>query len=147
MPSITNFMTCEPASNVPDHPNSATFQASGPWLTRNSETTLWLPGGRNSVKSCTNSSKLALPPMRVVASATAINSAGKKARKRLNAMACEIMLQRGKTRVNRLYPRFTIPAKEIIAGHYTCRIRAPAYFSRRIPRVSTVPGHAPDRRE
>ena len=57
--------------------------------------------------------------MRVVAKATAINSAGKKARKRLKAMACAIMLQRGKTRVTMLYPRFTICPKEIISGHYT----------------------------
>jgi len=38
------------------------------------------------------SNKLVLPPIRLVASATAINSAGKNARKRLKAIACEITL-------------------------------------------------------
>src|SRR5215471_10292625 len=109
-------MTCDPASSVPDQPSNATFHASGPRFTRNSETMPRLSGGRNSIKSLTISSKLALPPMRVVAKATAINNAGKNARKRLNAMACEIMLHLGKTRVNMPKARFTIGAKEIICG-------------------------------
>jgi len=37
-------------------------------------------------------------PQRLVAMATVSSNVGKKARKRLKAMACEIMLHRGKTR-------------------------------------------------
>jgi hypothetical protein len=39
-------------------------------------------------------------PQRLVAMPTANSSVGKKARKRLKAMACEIMAQRGNTRAN-----------------------------------------------
>jgi hypothetical protein len=38
--------------------------------------------------------------MRLVANATAISNAGKKARKRLKAIACEITPHRGNTRAN-----------------------------------------------
>ena len=47
------------------------------------------------MKSWIISSKLALPPKRVLAAATANSKVGKNARKRLKAMACEIMLHRG----------------------------------------------------
>src|SRR5882762_8042569 len=66
------------------------------------------------------SNKLVLPPIRLVASATAINSVGKNARKRLKAIACEITLHRGNTRANIPYTRRRSPAADIIAGHYTC---------------------------
>jgi len=66
------------------------------------------------------SNKLVLPPIRLVASATAINSVGKNARKRLKAIACEITLHRGNTRANIPYTRRRSPAAEIIADHYTC---------------------------
>ena len=58
--------------------------------------------------------------MGLVARPTAISRVGKKARKRLNAMACEIMLQRGKTRPNMLSARLERAADAIIATHYTC---------------------------
>src|SRR6266403_1699684 len=97
---LTSFITWEPASSVPVQPSAAIFQASGPRFTRNSETIAWLPGGKNWVRSAIRSNRLVLPPRRLVASATAISKAGKKARKRLKAMACEIMLHCGKTRAN-----------------------------------------------
>src|SRR5882762_10153760 len=120
IPCITSFITCEPASNVPVHPSAAIFHASGPRFTKNSETIVWLPGGKNCVRSSMRSNKLVLPPIRLVASATAISSVGKNARKRLKAIACEIMLHRGNTRANIPYTRRRSPATEIIAGHYTC---------------------------
>src|SRR6266853_4965982 len=113
-------MTWEPASKVPVHPKAAIFHASGPRFTKNSETIPWLPGGKNCVRSAIRSKRLVFPPIRLVASATAINNAGKNARKRLKAMACEITPHRGNTRANIPYTRLRIPAAEIIAGHYTC---------------------------
>src|ERR1700730_1677116 len=113
-------MTCVPARSVPPKPSSAHFQASGPRLTRNSETICWLPGGRKVVKSEIKSNKLVRPPMGLVAKPTAMSNAGKKARKRLNAMACEIMLQRGKTLPNMLRARLETAADAIIVRHYTC---------------------------
>src|ERR1700732_3526695 len=120
MPSISNFITCVPASSVPPKPNSAHFHASGPRLIRNSETICWLPGGRKVVKSEIKSNRLVRPPMGLVAKPTAISKAGKKARNRLKAMACEIMLQRGKTLPNMLSARLETAADAIIVRHYTC---------------------------
>src|SRR6266852_1155446 len=120
IPCITSFITCEPASKVPVHPSAAIFQASGPRFTKNSETIAWLPGGKNCVRSAIKSNRLVLPPIRLVASPTAISRAGKKAKKRLNAIACEITPHRGKTRANIRYARRSNPAVEFIAGHYTC---------------------------
>src|SRR5216683_6825728 len=66
------------------------------------------------------SNKLVLPPIRLVANATAISRAGKNARKRLKAIACEITLHRGNTRANIRYTlRKSFPA-ESMASHYTC---------------------------
>src|SRR5712664_2501599 len=65
------------------------------------------------------SNRLVLPPIRLVASATAISSVGKNARKRLKAIACEITPHRGNTRANIPYKRRWSPAGEFIAGHYT----------------------------
>src|SRR5467141_908734 len=112
-------MTWEPASKVPVHPKAAIFHASGPRFTKNSETIVWLPGGKNCVRYSMRSNKLVLPPIRLVASATAMNSVGKNARKRLKAIACEITPHRGNTRANIPYTRRRSPAAEIIAGHYT----------------------------
>src|SRR5882762_508679 len=61
MPCITSFITCEPASNVPVHPSAAIFHASGPRFTKNSETIVWLPGGKNCVRSSMRSNKLVFP--------------------------------------------------------------------------------------
>jgi len=57
--------------------------------------------------------------MGLVATPTAINKAGKKAKNKLNAMACEIMLQRGKTLANMLNARLETAADAIIVRHYT----------------------------
>src|SRR5260370_1381059 len=111
-----------PCSTVPLHPRAAIFHASGPCITKNCETIGWLPGGKNCVKSVMRSNRLVLPPIRLVASATAISKVGKNARKRLKAMACEIMLHRGNTRANIWYARRDNPAAEIIAGHYTRQV-------------------------
>src|SRR5277367_2861384 len=121
MPSINRRITWEPASNVPVQPTSASFQASGPRFTRNSETMLWLPGGRNTVKSLIKSKRLVRPPMRLVAKPTRISNAGKNVKNKLNAMACEIMLQRGNTRrnVRNAWPKRE--EAEAIARHYTHR--------------------------
>src|ERR1700692_635804 len=119
MPSISSFITCEPASSVPPRPSSAPLHASGPRLTRNSETICWLPGGRNVVKSEIKSKRLVRTPMGLVATATAISKAGKKARNKLKAMACEIMLQRGNTLANMLSARLETAADAIIVRHYT----------------------------
>src|SRR5258705_13974858 len=113
-------MTWDPASKVPVHPSAAIFHASGPRFTKNSETIPWLPGGKNCVRSAIRSKRLVFPPIRLVASATAISNAGKNARKRLKAMAWEITPHRGNTRANIPYTRLRIPAAEIIARHYTC---------------------------
>src|SRR5713226_6428276 len=112
-------MTWEPASKVPVHPRAAIFHASGPRFTKNSETIPWLPGGKNCVRSAIRSKRLVLPPILLVASATAISNAGKNARKRLNAMACEITLHLGNTRANIPYVRRRSLAPGFIAGHYT----------------------------
>src|SRR5260370_34729097 len=121
IPCITSYITWEPASNAPVHPSAAIFHASGPRFTKNSETIAWLPGGRNCMRSPIRSKRLVLPPIRLVANATAISSAGKNARKRLKAIACEITLQRGNTRTNIPYARRRNTAAELIAGDYTCR--------------------------
>src|SRR6267143_667268 len=117
---LASFMAWEPASKVPVHPKAAIFHASGPRFTKNSETIPWLPGGKNCVRSAIRSKRLVFPPIRLVASATAISNAGKNARKRLKAMAWEITPHRGKTRANIQYTRLRIPAAEIIARHYSC---------------------------
>src|SRR5260370_11026277 len=66
------------------------------------------------------SNRLVLPPIRLVANATAIRRVGKNARKRLKAIACEITLHRGNTRANIRYTfRKSFPA-ESMASHYTC---------------------------
>src|SRR5260370_33464084 len=66
------------------------------------------------------SNRLVLPPIRLVANATAISSVGKNARKRVKAIACEITLHRGNTRTNIRYTlRKSFPA-ESMASHYTC---------------------------
>src|SRR6266446_8141009 len=72
------------------------------------------------MRSVIRSKRLVLPPIRLVASATAIRSAGKNARKRLKAIACEIMLHRGNTRANVRYARRRNLAAGFITGHYTC---------------------------
>src|SRR6266700_5146070 len=72
------------------------------------------------MRSVIRSKRLVLPPIRLVASATAIRSAGKNARKRLKAIACEIMLHRGNTLANVRYARRRSLATGFIAGHYTC---------------------------
>src|SRR6266478_9474538 len=72
------------------------------------------------MRSVIRSKRLVLPPIRLVASATAISSAGKNARKRLKAIACEIMLHRGNTLANVRYARRRNLAAGFIAGHYTC---------------------------
>src|SRR5712664_1657110 len=113
-------MTWDPASKVPVHPSAAIFHASGPRFTKNSETIVLLPGGKNCVKSAIRSNRLVLAPIRLVANATAISNVGKNARKRLKAIACEITLHRGNTRANIPYIRRWSPAAEFIAGHYTC---------------------------
>src|SRR5216683_4084705 len=119
-------MTWDPASKVPVHPSAAIFHASGPRFTKNSETIPWLPGGKNCVRSAIRSKRLVFPPIRLVASATAISNVGKNARKRLKAMAWEITPHRGNTRANIPYVRRRSPEAEIIAGHYTCDSHSPS---------------------
>src|SRR5271170_5101836 len=119
MPSISNRITCEPASNVPAHPTSASFHASGPRFTRNSDTMLWLPGGRNAVRSVIKSSRLVRPPMRLVAKPTMISSAGKNAKNKLKAIAWESMPQRGRTRATIRIVRLNREGSGTIARHYT----------------------------
>src|SRR5258707_15679188 len=119
IPCITSFITCEPASNVPVHPSAAIFQASGPRFTKNSETIPWLPGGRNWVRSVIRSNRLVRPPILLVAKATAISNAGKNARNKLKAIACEMTPHRGNTRANIRYARRMSLAAKFIAGHYT----------------------------
>src|SRR5216117_1193041 len=109
-------MTCEPARSVPVHPTAATFHASGPRFTKNSETIAWLPGGKNWVRSAIRSNRLVLPPIRLVANATAIKSVGKNARNKLKAIGCEVTLHRGNTRVNIPYARRRSRAAKFIAG-------------------------------
>ena len=92
------FITCEPPNSVPAHPSSANFHTSGPRRTRKSVTIPWLPGGRNTVKLRIVSSRAVLLPIQLDANHTARSNVGKNARKRLNAIACEITLHRGKTR-------------------------------------------------
>src|SRR5580704_19248864 len=116
---MSNRITCEPASNVPVQPTRASFQASGPRFTKNSETMLWLPGGRNAVRSVIKSSRLVRPPIRLVANPTMMSSAGKNARNKLNAIACEIMPQRGNTRPSMRNVRPMGEGLEAIARHYT----------------------------
>src|SRR5580692_2313306 len=116
---MSSRITCEPASNVPVHPTNASFQASGPRFTRNSDTMLWLPGGRNAVRSVIKSSRLVRPPMRLVAKPTMMSSAGKNARNKLKAIACEIMPQRGNTRAIIRIVRLKREGLEAIARHYT----------------------------
>src|SRR6266700_4953984 len=92
----------------------------------------WLPGGRNCVKSVIRSNRLVLPPIRLVASATAISRAGKNARKRLKAIACEIMLHRGNTLANVRYARRRSLATGFITGHYTCPAPTPCDSARQL---------------
>ena len=65
------------------------------------------------------SSRLVLPPMRLVASATTISNVGKKTKNKLNAVACANTLQRGKTRVNVRQIWRERDAVASIASHYT----------------------------
>src|SRR5260370_15414764 len=115
---MMSFMTCERAIAVPNQPIRAHFQACRPRLIRNSETIWRLPGGRYLVKLVTRSRRLVWLPQRLVAMATVSSKVGKKARKRLKAMACEIMPQRGNTRGRRRKPRFESKAAEIMWLHY-----------------------------
>src|SRR5579863_505573 len=69
--------------------------------------------------SVIRSNMLVRRPMGLVATPTRMSSAGKKARKRLYATACAIMLVRGKTRPNTQNARFARAAEAIIARHYT----------------------------
>src|SRR5579863_5320851 len=69
--------------------------------------------------SVIRSNMLVRRPMGLVATPTRMSSAGKKARKRLYATACAIMLVRGKTRPNTPKARFARAAEAIIARHYT----------------------------
>src|SRR4029077_19288732 len=116
---MTSFITCDPARSVPVHPSAAIFHASGPRFTKNSETIAWLPGGKNWVKSVIKSNRLVLPPIRLVAKATAISRVGKNARNKLKAIACEITPHRGNTRANIPYARRRSRAAKFIAGNYT----------------------------
>ena len=100
MPSISNFITCEPPIRLPAQPSKANFQTSGPRRLKKSPTMLWLPGGRKEVKSRMASISAVRLPIQLEARPTASSSVGKNARKTLNAMAWEIMLQRGKTRLS-----------------------------------------------
>src|SRR6266404_3888062 len=118
---MMSFMTCEPAMAVPNQPTSAHFQACGPRLIRNSETIWRLPGGRYLVKLVMRSRRLVWLPQRLVAMATVRSRVGKKARKRLKAMACEIMPQRGKTRARIRRPRLESKATEIMCVQYKQR--------------------------
>jgi hypothetical protein len=56
-------------------------------------------------------------------------------------MACEIMLQRGKTRPNMLSARFETAADAIIAQNYTCRTGFPNPSSRASSNLD-APRHA-----
>src|SRR5260221_13153460 len=114
-------MTWDLASSVHVEPTSASFQAPGPCLIKNSERICWLPGGRNFVKSEMKSRRLIRPPNPLVANPTTMSRVGKNARNKLNAMACEIMLHRGNTRANMRYARRNKEAAELIARHYTRR--------------------------
>src|SRR5215469_9456107 len=98
MPSISSFITCDPPNSVPVQPTKAYFHASG--RVRKSPTIPWLPGGRKCRKFRIVSSSAVLLPIQLEATPTTSNSVGKNARKTLNAIACEIMLQRGYTRPN-----------------------------------------------
>src|SRR5262252_3175247 len=100
MPSISSFITCDPPNSVPVQPTKANFHASGPPRARKSPTIPWLPGGRKCRKLRIVSSSAVLLPIQLEATPTTSNSVGKNARKTLNAIACEIMLQRGYTRPN-----------------------------------------------
>src|ERR1700738_3756377 len=59
--------------------------------------------------------------MRLDAIPTTTSSVGKKATNKLNAMACEIMLHRGKTRAIERNARLLTAAAAIIDLHYTER--------------------------
>src|ERR1700739_4782225 len=118
---MMSFITWEPAMMVPAQPISAHFQACGPRLIRNSETIWRLPGGRYLVKWVMRSRRLVWLPQRLVAMATLSSRVGKKARKRLNAMACEIMPQRGKTRAKIRRTRLESKAAEIMCDQYKQR--------------------------
>src|SRR5579871_2663488 len=100
MPCMRSFMAWEPPRRVPAHPTTKNFHASGPRRDKNSVTIFWLPGGRNSVKSRMASRRAVRLPIQLEAKPTAMSNVGKKARKTLKAMACEIMLHLGKTRAN-----------------------------------------------
>src|SRR6266436_326587 len=138
IPSISSRITCVPASSVPPRPSNAHFHASGPRLTRNSETICWLPGGRKLVRSEIKSNRLVRRPIGLVANPTAISKVGENARKRLNAMACAIMLQRGKTLPNMFSARFERAADAIISGHYT--------YGADFPKTRLTSGHIDDSR-
>src|SRR2546427_3286467 len=118
MPSMMSFMTCDPAMMVPAQPSTAHFQACGPRLIRNSETIWRLPGGRYRVKLVMRSRRSVWLPRRLVAMATAMSRVGKKARKRLKAIACESMVQRGKTRPRMRRERLRSDAAESMGDQY-----------------------------
>jgi hypothetical protein len=61
-------------------------------------------------------------------------------------MACEIMLQRGKTRPNMLSARFETAADAIIFRHYTCSADFANSLSRSHPNERLAVGYIPARR-
>src|SRR5271157_2964154 len=106
---------------LPAQPSTANFQTSGPRRLRKSVTMPWLPGGRNWVKSRMASRRPERLPIQLEVMPTARSRVGKKARKTLKAMACEIMLQRGKTRRNIPQMREERLRRVGIGGHYSRR--------------------------
>src|SRR5208282_726281 len=131
------FITCEPPSKVPAQPSTANFHKSGPRRCRKSVTIPWLPGGRNSVKLRMVSRRAVLLPSQLEANATASKSVGKKARKRLNAMAWEITPHRGKTRATTRYIRFVKVSLAPFLLHYIEFLRW--YYWRRARRALATP--------
>src|SRR5438270_5024114 len=68
-------------------------------------------------------------PTGLVANPTAMSSVGKNARNKLYAIACKIMLQRGKTRPNMLRARLAKAAEAIMdARHYTRPMASGAFL-------------------
>src|SRR5208282_818230 len=128
IPSINCFITCDPPNSVPAQPSSATFHKSGPRRARKSVTIPWLPGGRNSVKLRIASSRAVLLPIQLDVNHTANNNVGKNARNKLNAIACESTLHRGKTRAT---TRHIFVVKLCLAPSIFHYIEFPAWYLRR----------------
>jgi len=99
MPSIKSFITCERQSGCP--PNQA-GRISRRRATAGEEIAHYAltAGGRKFGEIADGIEERVRLPIQVEARPTARSSVGKKARKTLNAMAWEIMPQRGKTRLN-----------------------------------------------